>query len=93
MGNPPYRPFRWRSNDLTLSTPATIWTTKALGQIMSQYLVVPKIQNLIKEKKLSVSESAELFQLIETEIMSLHDGNIARFKIRPSEFQEWKSLQ
>ncbi len=32
-------------------------------------------------------DAADLFKLIETEIVSLHDGNIARFKIRPSEFQ------
>jgi hypothetical protein len=35
----------------------------------------------------------QLFQIIETEIMSLHDGNIARFKIRPSEFQKWKEME
>jgi Fic family protein len=55
--------------------------------------VVHRIQKLIEAKKLPEAESVELFKLIETEIVSLHDGNIARFKIRPSEFQEWKSLQ
>jgi Fic family protein len=55
--------------------------------------VVHRIQNLIEAKKLPETDTAELFKLIETEIVSLHDGNIARFKIRPSEFQEWKSLQ
>jgi hypothetical protein len=35
----------------------------------------------------------ELFKIIETEVFSLHVGNIARFKIRPTEFQEWKKLQ
>jgi len=37
--------------------------------------------------------AAELFKVIETEIMSLHDGNIARFRIRPSEFEEWQRVQ
>ncbi len=55
--------------------------------------VVHHIQSLIEAKKLLDADSAELFKLIEIEIISLHDGNIARFKIRPSEFQEWKSLQ
>lgn len=52
--------------------------------------VVPTIKHLINTLKLTESESTQLFQTIETEIMSLHDDNIARFKIRPSEFQRWK---
>jgi Fic family protein len=53
--------------------------------------VVPKIQSLLQAENLSQSEQSELFKVIETEISSLHDGNIARFKIRPSEFQAWKN--
>ena len=55
--------------------------------------VVSKIQDLIKQKEISESDHAEIFKLIETEIMSLHEGNVARFKIRPSEFQIWKEIQ
>lgn len=55
--------------------------------------VVHRIQTLLEAKNLPAADSAELFKLIETEIVSLHDGNIARFKIRPTEFQEWKNLQ
>lgn len=55
--------------------------------------VVPTISQMIKELHLSAPDSNQLFQIIETEILSLHDGNIARFKIRPSEFQEWGNLQ
>jgi hypothetical protein len=55
--------------------------------------VVHRIQNLMEMKNLPAADAAELFKLIEMEIVSLHDGNIARFKIRPSEFQEWKKLQ
>lgn len=55
--------------------------------------VVSRIRKLIAEQELSEVDKGALFQIIETEILSLHDGNIARFKIRPSEFQEWKRLQ
>lgn len=55
--------------------------------------LVRHIQNLMEVKKFPEADSAELFKLIETEIISLHEGNIARFKIRPNEFQEWKNLQ
>ena len=51
-----------------------------------------RIQNLTEAKNFPEMDAAELFKLIEMEIV-LHDRNIARFKIRPSEFQEWKSLQ
>ncbi len=55
-------------------------------------LIVPTIKKLITALNLSEVDSTRLFQVIETEIMSLHDGNIARFKVRPSEFQAWKSV-
>lgn len=55
--------------------------------------VVSKIKKLIASLEFSETEKNQLLQIIETEIMSLHDGNIARFKIRPSEFEAWKKLQ
>ena len=55
--------------------------------------VVSTINHLIEKRNLSLQDSDELFKLIETEIISLHDGNIARFKIRPSEFEKWKNVQ
>lgn len=55
--------------------------------------VVHRVQSFVEAKKLPETDAEELFKLIEIEIVSLHDGNIARFKIRPSEFQEWKSAQ
>jgi hypothetical protein len=55
--------------------------------------VVPRIKSLLEAKRLPEADAAELFKLIETEIVSLHDGNIARFKVRPSEFEAWKRLQ
>lgn len=54
--------------------------------------VVKKIQSLIQSHGLPQTDQPELFKLVETEIMSLHDGNIARFKIRPSEFRAWRDL-
>ncbi len=55
--------------------------------------VVHRIQSLLENQKLPEADAAELFKLIETEVLNLHDGNVARFKIRPSEFQQWKDLQ
>lgn len=35
---------------------------------------------------------ARFIELVETEIMSLHEGNIARYRVRPSEFQVWQGI-
>jgi len=29
-------------------------------------------------------------EVLETEVMSLHEGNIARYRLRPSQYQAWK---
>jgi Fic family protein len=31
-------------------------------------------------------------EVTETELMSLHEGNIARYRVRPSEFQAWQKI-
>jgi Fic family protein len=55
--------------------------------------VTKKIQELTDKKEIPESIHSEFINLIETEIMSLHEGNFARFKVRPSEYQVWKDLQ
>lgn len=55
--------------------------------------VVQKIRDLIETHAIQESDRDALFNLIENEIVSLHDGNVARYKVRPSEFEAWKSLQ
>jgi len=41
-------------------------------------------------KDVSHADRARFIEVVETEIMSLHEGNIARFRLRPSEFQQWR---
>ena len=55
--------------------------------------VVSQIRVLIEAKNVPGKDRDALFTLIENEIISLHDGNIAPFKVLPSEFQAWKDLQ
>ncbi len=35
-------------------------------------------------------DRSRFIEVVETEIMSLHEGNIARFRLRPSEYQTWR---
>ena len=55
--------------------------------------VVRKIREMVEESDVPEVDRAAVFSLIETEIVSLHEGNVARFRVRPSEFQAWKALQ
>jgi hypothetical protein len=32
---------------------------------------------------------ARFVEVVETEIMNLHEGNIARYRLRPSEYESW----
>jgi len=36
------------------------------------------------------ADQARFVEVVETELMSLHEGNIARYRLRPSEFQLWQ---
>ena len=37
-----------------------------------------------------VENQARFVEVVETEIMSLHEGNIARYRLRPAEYQAWR---
>jgi len=41
------------------------------------------------EKRISVEDRARFIEVVETELSSLHEGNIARYRLRPSEFEAW----
>ncbi|HET6631032.1 MAG TPA: Fic family protein [Woeseiaceae bacterium] len=45
----------------------------------------------VRERSEAVSEPdrARFIEVVETELMSLHEGNIARYRIRPAEFWGW----
>jgi hypothetical protein len=36
------------------------------------------------------ADRARFAEVVETELMSLHEGNIARYRLRPSEYEAWR---
>ncbi|MFO8026204.1 MAG: hypothetical protein R6U56_00895 [Opitutales bacterium] len=34
----------------------------------------------------------QFIETVEIELLSLHEGNIARYRLRPSELKRWKSM-
>lgn len=43
------------------------------------------------ETHISQNDRARFVEIVETEIVNLHDGNIARYRLRPSEFAAWST--
>ena len=41
--------------------------------------------------KLPPGDIKRFVELAETEILSLHEGNFARYRLRPSEYQSWRA--
>lgn len=41
-------------------------------------------------EKLDKAARMRFVEVVETELMSLHEGNMARYRIRPSEFSDWR---
>ena len=42
------------------------------------------------DKKISIEDKARFVEVVETELSSLHEGNIARYRLRPSEYRIWQ---
>jgi hypothetical protein len=66
----------------------------AITEIVSGALQKKAAAELIKLKAENISESdrAKFIEAVETELLSLHEGNFARYWIRPSEFRLWKEV-
>ncbi len=50
--------------------------------------------HLIEQKTLAIPEAdrSKFRETIETELISMHPGNIARYSVRPLEFEAWKNI-
>jgi hypothetical protein len=43
------------------------------------------------DEKAPEEDRARLVELVETEVMSLHEGNFARYHVTPSKYQAWRA--
>ena len=44
------------------------------------------------EKEIPTNDKARFIEVVETELINLHEGNFARYQLRPSEFSDWKKV-
>lgn len=65
-----------------------------VAEIISNTLSQQAAQKRILTYAAQVPETdrAKFIEVVETELLSLHDGNFARYRIRPSEFAAWKAV-
>jgi Fic family protein len=81
MGEPdPFR-LKYRSTIKEL-------ITEIISKALSQETAI----ELIRRKALELPEKdqSKFVEAVETELLNLHEGNFARYYIRPSEFKVWK---
>lgn len=63
-----------------------------IGDIVRGCIDKPRAVATIKQKAseaVAFDDRARFVEVIETELMSLHKGNIARFRLKPTEYDEW----
>ena len=58
---------------------------------MSKPQAVSFIQRFAREQ-IEVPDQQRFIEVVETQLLSLHEGNIARYRLRPSEFHTWREI-
>ena len=76
-------PFRLKYRDALI---------EVVGEIIRRGLK-PKAEDIAELAKALVSSAdhEQFSRLVSVEVRQLHEGNIARFRLRPSEFREWQA--
>lgn len=65
-----------------------------VSQIVSNAIPPHKAARMTRNSAAAIPEvdRAKFVEAVDTELLSLHEGNFARYWIRPSEFAEWKKV-
>ncbi|MSP43253.1 MAG: Fic family protein [Alphaproteobacteria bacterium] len=79
-------PFRLRYRDPLAKVVAEIVRSRMDKQTAVAMIRHQAAENIVPE------DIAKFIEIAETELMSLHEGNIARYRLRPSEFEAWKKV-
>ena len=77
-------PFRLRYRKLVAET-----ITEVVSGGMDKKAAVVFIRGRVAER-VPQEDQARFAEVAETELSSLHEGNIARYRVRPSQYQKWR---
>ncbi|MDR7132060.1 hypothetical protein J2X69_004426 [Algoriphagus sp. 4150] len=64
----------------------------AVGHIVMNAMGKAEASNTVKieARKLPDEDQVKFIEVVETELLDLHEGNFVRYRIKPSEFADWK---
>lgn len=79
-------PFRTRYRDLIREAVCAVVQQKMDKLKGSQFI------SKFAQDNISTEDQKHFIEIAEIEVSSLHEGNFARFKIRPSEYFEWQLI-
>lgn len=79
-------PFRLRYRIQILETVTEIIRNGVTSKAATSLIKRRAIESIAPEDR------TRFIEVVETEIMSIHEGNIARYRIRPSEYQVWRKI-
>lgn len=67
---------------------------ETVHQIIKKVLDKPQAIKFIAVQSQQVIEADrnQFIEVVDTELLSLHEGNIARYKVRPMEYYQWKQV-
>ena len=77
-------PFRLRYRTLVAEAVAAVVRTG-----MDKQAATARARQRAAEQ-VSPADQARFVEVVETELMSLHEGNIARYRLRPAEYEAWR---
>lgn len=78
-------PFRIRYRSLIAET-----VSKVVRARMSKVQAIALVRSCA-DKQVPNEDKERFIEVTETQLMSLHEGSIARYRLRPSEFQAWQA--
>jgi hypothetical protein len=76
-------PFRLRYRALVAEIVAEIVRGNMDKKVATAFIKQRAMEDVPQE------DQARFIEFVETEVMSLHEGNIARYRLRPAEYQRW----
>ena len=77
-------PFRLRYRALIAEIVAAVVRGGKSKKAAASFILQTARQRVYQDDR------ARFVEVVETELMSLHEGNIARYRIRPSEYAAWR---
>jgi hypothetical protein len=77
-------PFRLRYRALTVEIVSEIVCGGMDKKAATAFIKQRAMEGVPQENR------ARFIEVVETEVMSLHEGNIARYRLRPSQYQAWR---